>query len=160
MNKLFITTAIAFSALSFASAQDVSVTASAQATAARPVMTTGDASIDAQVKALRQEMEVKIKALQAEYEVKIKAIVGNMKPMIVKPDGSTTTVKEVRKEIKEDRKEYKEDRKENKEDRKENKEERKEMRVEGSATGTLETPRFENQKLMNFFRNLFGGQKN
>ncbi len=153
MKKILTTTAIAFSALSFASAQDVSVTATAQATPARPAMTTGDASIDAQVKALRQEMEVKIKALQAEYEVKIKAIVGNMKPMIVRPDGSTTTVREVRKEIKEDRKEYRED-------RKENKEERKEMRVEGSATGTLETPRFENQKLMNFFRNLFGGQKN
>ncbi len=146
MKKIFTTTIIAFSALSFASAQDVSVTASAQATAARPVTVTGDTSIDAQVKALRQEMEVKIRAIQAEYEVKIKAIVGNMKPMIVRPDGSTTTVKEVRKEIKEERKEYME--------------ERREARVEGSATGTVETPRFENQKLMNFFRNLFGGQKN
>lgn len=150
MKKIFTTTIIAFSALSFASAQDVSVTASAQATASRPAIVTGDASIDAQVKALRQEMEVKIKALQAEYEVKIKAIVGNMRPMIVKPDGSTTTVREVRKEIKEERKEYIQDRKE----------ERKEMRVEGSATGTVETPRFENQKFMNFFRSLFGGQKN
>ncbi len=149
MKKIFATTIIAFSALSFASAQDVSVTASAQATAARPAMPamiTGDASIDAQVKALRQEMEVKMKALQAEYEVKIKAIVGNMKPMIVKPDGSTTTVKEVRKDIKEERKEYMQ--------------ERKEVRAEGSATGTVQSPRFENQKFMNFFRNLFGGQKN
>lgn len=151
MKKIFTTTIIAFSALSFASAQDASVTASVQATAARPtmampVMTTGDASIDAQVKALRQEMEVKIKALQAEYEVKIKAIVGNMRPMMVKPDGSTTTVKEVRKDIKEERKEYME--------------ERKEMRAEVSATGTVQSPRFENQRLMNFFRNLFGIQKN
>lgn len=146
MKKIFATTIIAFSALSIASAQDVSVTASAQVAPSRPVMTTGDASIDAQVKALRQEMEVKIKALQAEYEVKIKAIVGNMKPMIVKPDGSTTTVKEVRKDIKEERKEYMQ--------------ERKEVRAEASATGTVQSPRFENQKFMNFFRNLFGGQKN
>lgn len=151
MKKILITTTLALSTLAFASAQEVSVTASAQATAARPamampVMTTGDASIDAQVKALRQEMEIKMKALQAEYEVKIKAIVGNMKPMIVKPDGSTTTVKEVRKDIKEERKEYME--------------ERKDVRAEASATGTVQTPRFENQKLMNFFRNLFGGQKN
>ncbi len=152
MKKIFATTVIAFSALSFASAHEgehVSVTASAQATVARPAMPamiTGDASIDAQVKALRQEMEVKMKALQAEYEVKIKAIVGNMKPMIVKPDGSTTTVREVRKDIKEERKEYMQ--------------ERKEVRADASATATVQTPRFESQKFMDFFRNLFGGQKN
>ena len=43
--------------------------------------TTGDATLDAQIKALRTEMETKIKAINDEYQAKIKALVGDKKPL-------------------------------------------------------------------------------
>jgi hypothetical protein len=88
-------------------------------------------------------MEAKIKALRDEYQVKIKAIIGDKKPVIVRPDGSTTTVKEVRKEVKEIRKEYQEEKKELRAD----------MRAQITASGT---PGKSPERAYNFFRNLFG----
>ncbi len=160
MKKLFILTAVTFSALSFAYAQDAPAV---RPTIVKPMITTGDTALDAQVKALRAEMEVKIKELRAEYEAKIKVILGDKKPMIVKPNGATTTMKEIRKEIKEERKEIrkeikeerKEVRKEIKEERKGNMEERREMKVEGSATGNMQSPNTENKKPMERFRDFF-----
>ena len=57
-------------------------------------MTTGDATIDAQVKVLRDELETKMRALQTEYEVKIKAIIGDKKPV----RNGTSTPREMRSE--------------------------------------------------------------
>jgi hypothetical protein len=76
MYKTFITTAIAFSAVSFASAQDASTTMPA---ALPPAVTVGDARIDNQIRALHKEMEAKIKAIREEYQRKLKVIIGARK---------------------------------------------------------------------------------
>jgi hypothetical protein len=55
-------------------------------TSTRPMISTGDATKDAQVEALVREMETKIKAIRDEYEPKIRAIVGDSRPMM----GSST----------------------------------------------------------------------
>ena len=47
-----------------------------------PVMTTGDATKDAQIKALQTEMEAKIKVIRDDYQARIKAIVGDSKPRV------------------------------------------------------------------------------
>lgn len=47
-----------------------------------PNITTGDATVDAELKALNKEMEAKIKAIRDEYAVRIKAILGDRKPMM------------------------------------------------------------------------------
>jgi DNA-binding ferritin-like protein (Dps family) len=142
MKKTLISSIALFSMFSFANAQDVAVTTSASV-AVPPIVTTGDVTIDNQIRTLHKEMEAKIKALRDEYQVKIKAIIGDKKPVIVRPDGSTTTVKEVRKEVKEIRKEYQEDKKELRAD----------MRAQISASGT---PFNVPERAFNFFRNLFG----
>ncbi len=142
MKKILITSAIAFSALSFAYAEDASTTPPALP----PVITTGSSTIDAQIRALRIEMEAKIKTVRDEYQAKLKAIIGSVKPVVTRPNGATTTVKEVRKEIKEVRKD--------------NLEARKDARVQGESTTTVTLPSVENRKLMNFFRSFFGAPKN
>jgi hypothetical protein len=99
MNKLYIATAIAFTAITAASAEEGGMMirattavgapmmrGSAQAGVATevrmmPVMTTGDAATDAQLKALTVEMEAKIKAIRDDYQVKIKALIGDKKIM-------------------------------------------------------------------------------
>ena len=116
MKKSLITTTLAISAIAFAFAEDGGVrpqmgkilapkrdggmmaTTSRPGMPPHPMMTTGSSTVDLQVKALREEMEMKIKAIQDEYEAKIKAIAPDMRPMIVRPDGSTTTVPEARHE--------------------------------------------------------------
>ena len=55
-----------------------------------PVITTGDATVDAQIKALQQEMETKIKAIREEYRAKIKAAIGDKK-VITRPQGGSST---------------------------------------------------------------------
>ncbi len=111
MKKLVITTALTLSALSLTHAQGTASEVMPQALP--PMVTTGDTTVDQQIRTLHREMEAKIKALRDEYQTKMKAIIGDKKPTIVRPDGSTTTPKEVRKEIKEVRQELKMERKEN-----------------------------------------------
>lgn len=87
MKKLFITTAIAFTALAFTSAQEATTTNSAPPMPPRGVLkmdaraTTTlngkDGARGQQVKALRMEMEAKIKAIRLEYDLKIRAIMGD-----------------------------------------------------------------------------------
>lgn len=142
MKKTLISSIALLSMFSFANAEDISITTTA-AVAAPAVVTTGDVTIDTQIRTLHKEMEAKIKALRDEYQIKIKAIIGDKKPVMVRPDGSTTTVKEIRKDVKEIRKEYQEDKKELRAD----------MRAQISASGT---PFNVPERAFNFFRNLFG----
>jgi phenylalanyl-tRNA synthetase alpha subunit len=134
MNKLLITTAVALSAFSFASAQDASST---MPQALPPMVSTGDQKIDEQVRALHKEMEGKIKALREEYQKKLKALIGNRKATVASSSkammGSST--KEMRKEIKE---------------------ERKEMRQEVRGTSTNANPQ---GNAWGFFRRFFGQPK-
>lgn len=44
---------------------------------AEPIIMTGDAAIDTDIKALQDEMQAKIKAIRDEYQAKIKAKIGN-----------------------------------------------------------------------------------
>ena len=55
-----------------------------------PVIATGDAAIDTQIKTLQQEMETKIKAIRDEYHTKIKAVIGDKK-VITRPQGWSST---------------------------------------------------------------------
>jgi hypothetical protein len=102
MNKVYIATAIALSAVTVASAAEqgrmMKRPMMASSTVARPPqgddfrgapMTTGDATIDAQLKSLTAEMDAKIKAIHDEYDARIKAIVGDKK-LIPTMMGSTT----------------------------------------------------------------------
>jgi Spy/CpxP family protein refolding chaperone len=141
MKKTLITTALALSAVSFAFAQDAGTTTPP---ALPPAVTTGDVRIDAQIKALRIEMETKIKAIRDEYQVKLRALVGTRRTQMASTTNTLRKeVKEVRKEIKEERKEYMED--------------RREQRVEGaSSTASTTSPREMNQRFMNFFRSFLG----
>lgn len=96
MNKLYILTAITVASLSLVSAQESGsavkkpvppgVTANMRQNMEQgqmpPQMMTGDADVDAQIKALNAEMEAKIKAIRDEYLTKIKAIVGDKKPVM------------------------------------------------------------------------------
>ena len=50
-----------------------------------PVITTGDAVIDRQIKVLQAEMETKIKAARDEYQAKLKLAIGNRKITISSP---------------------------------------------------------------------------
>lgn len=143
MKKHIISTGIAISALSFAFAQGASATAPVPLGAALPPMiTTGDTVTDAQVKALYKEMEAKIKALRDEYQAKVKTIVGDKKPVIIRPDGSTTTPKEVKKEMKEERKDM----------RQEMREDRKETREAAMGTTTGSTTPEKKPGFFNWFR--------
>jgi hypothetical protein len=56
-----------------------------------PTITTGDATVDAQIKALQQEMEAKIKAIRDEYQVKIKTAIGDKKVLNRPQNWSSTT---------------------------------------------------------------------
>lgn len=165
MKKTLITTTLALSTLALAFAADATTTkplpprpllkAAVQAevrgemkdmkaAGEMPVMTTGDVAIDAQVKALRVEMEAKLKALRDDYEARIKVLVGDRKPVMVNPDGSTTTPKEIRKDVRgEVKKEIKEERKEMKQ------EIFKDMRMKASTTKPLSA-------LFDIFRGYFG----
>lgn len=162
MKKTLITTTLALSTLALAFAADATTTkplpprpllkAAVQAevrgemkdmkaAGEMPVMTTGDVAIDAQVKALRVEMEAKLKALRDDYEARIKVLVGDRKPVMVNPDGSTTTPKEVRQEIKKDARQ---------EVKKEVKQEFfKDIRMKASTTKPLSA-------LFDIFRGYFG----
>lgn len=162
MKKTLITTTLALSTLALAFAADATTTkplpprpllkAAVQAevrgemkdmkaAGEMPVMTTGDVAIDAQVKALRVEMEAKLKALRDDYEARIKVLVGDRKPVMVNPDGSTTTPKEVRQEIKKDARQ---------EVKKEVKQELfKDIRMKASTTKPLSA-------LFDIFRGYFG----
>lgn len=115
MNKLFITTAIALSALSLVSAQDATVTTGVAATATvtapamppalPPLMSTGDKKIDEQVRALHKEMEGKIKVIRDEYQKKLKKIIGERKLMMASTTKEmASTTKEMRKDVMEVRK--------------------------------------------------------
>ncbi len=82
MKKILITTALALSAVSFTFAQNISTTTTATTTASTtmpdalpPVVLTGDAKADNQIRALRKEMEAKIKAIRDEYQKKVKALI-------------------------------------------------------------------------------------
>lgn len=107
MKKLLITTAIAFSAIAMASADDSTTTKPMAPRPMPPVMTTGDATVDAQIKALRLEMETKIRAIQTEYDAKIKLAIGDRKPVIAHPDGSTTTPKDMKHDVQQEIKDVK-----------------------------------------------------
>lgn len=50
-----------------------------------PVITTGDATTDARLKALNTEMIAKIKAITDEYQTKMKAIIGNKNVTVSAP---------------------------------------------------------------------------
>lgn len=159
MNKLFITTVALVSLVSFASAQEATVTTDASATinasvqtvttsappegALPPEFTTGDSKVDRQVAALRKEMVTKIKAIQDEYHKKVKALVGERKVMI----------KEKRADIKAQVKEVKEVKKEA---RQEIKTIRKETREEVRGTSTDTIPQ---GSAWGFFRRFFGQPK-
>ena len=97
--------------------------------------TTGSSTVDAQVKALNKELEAKIKALRDEYALKIKAILGDTRPTLVRPDGSTTTPKEMYKEVRGEMKDMME-----------------EAREYGSSTKPLQP---EVNRFFNFFRGMF-----
>ena len=60
---------------------------------AMPKTTTGSSTLDAQVQALRDEMEGKIKTIRDEYEIKIKALIGNVKP------AAASSSKEMREQV-------------------------------------------------------------
>lgn len=137
MKKLLITTAVAFSVLSFASAEDVSSTATSMPAALPPVAITGDQKIDEQVRALHKEMEAKIKALRDEYQKKLKAIIGERKVLMA------SSTKEVRKEGMQ-------------EVRNEIKEVRKDIREEVRGTSTKAMPQ---GNAWGFFQKFFGRPK-
>ncbi len=99
-------------------------------------VTTGDTTKDEQIKALNNEMEEKIKAIRDEYQAKIKAIVGDTKPMIIKKDGSTTTVIEIRKEVRGEMKDNMEN-------------------ASGTVPGNFQNGQGEG-KIRGFFRGIFG----
>lgn len=54
-------------------------------------LTTGDQSIDEQVRSLIQERDNKVKVIMDEYQTKIKAIIGDLKLKFVPPNNSTPT---------------------------------------------------------------------
>lgn len=91
MNKLYMGTVIALATISFVSAQDTTKPLPPQG---GPMMTTGDATIDAQIKALNMEMETKIKAIRDDYLAKIRTIVGTKRSVVAsstRPMMGTTT---------------------------------------------------------------------
>ena len=96
MKKYIISTALALAAISIVSAQTAGIpSTSAQRPSAAPqmmppVITTGDATIDAQIKTLQKEMEAKIKVIRDEYQAKIKAVIGDKKILNQMKNGSTT----------------------------------------------------------------------
>ena len=55
-----------------------------------PAITTGDATVDAQIKTLQTEMEAKIKAIREEYQAKIKVAIGDRKASLKNGMGSST----------------------------------------------------------------------
>jgi Skp family chaperone for outer membrane proteins len=83
MKKILFTTAFALSAVTLVFAQgtttpQVNSTTTASTTmpeALPPIVLTGDAKADNQIRALRKEMETKIKAIREEYQKKLKALV-------------------------------------------------------------------------------------
>lgn len=86
MKKYIISTTLALTAITFTSAQtqvtqQIAIQKQPQENRQMmpPVITTGDAAVDAKIKALQEEMEVKIKAIREEYQVKIKAAIGDKK---------------------------------------------------------------------------------
>jgi hypothetical protein len=97
MKKYSILTALALTAVSFASAetqvtQQVGIQKQPQENRQimPPVITTGDATVDARIKALQEEMEVKIKAIREEYQVKIKTAIGDKKILNQLRNGTST----------------------------------------------------------------------
>lgn len=89
MKKYIISTAIVLAAIASVSAESgekhrVAVRPNGTSTAVgvmmvQPIITTGDATTDAKIKALQVEMETKIKAIREEYQAKIKAVIGDKK---------------------------------------------------------------------------------
>lgn len=68
------------SAMALASAQtDTAATASP---VLPPPPSVGDVRIDAQIRALNQEMELKIRSIRQEYQTKLKALIGSRKAII------------------------------------------------------------------------------
>ena len=57
---------------------------------AAPTITTGDANIDAKIKALQDERATKIKAINADYEAQIKALVGIRPITVTRPNGQAS----------------------------------------------------------------------
>ena len=53
-------------------------------------MVTGDASIDAQIKALLTEEQAKIKAIHDDYQARIKKLIGDRKPIMASSTASTS----------------------------------------------------------------------
>lgn len=102
MKKIYITTAIALASIAFAGAQEsrgdvrgqtqngVSVMRQMMGQFGvnmMPQIITGDATVDAQIKALNKEAEVKIKAIRDDYQVKVEAIIKSKFPQ---QEASTT----------------------------------------------------------------------
>lgn len=90
MHKISLVFVSLVATVSFVSAQD-SATSRPVPTKNVPMMTTGNANLDEQIKALNREMEQKIKAIHDEYQAKLKVLIGEARPQMVRPDGSTTT---------------------------------------------------------------------
>lgn len=100
MKKIFITTALALSAVTFAFAEGgVTVTASTTTTTKvrtadqgrpsksgrsenRSGMASSTDTLGAQIKSLNMEMEAKIKAIREDYRAKIKALIASSTPMM------------------------------------------------------------------------------
>lgn len=95
MKKLFITTVLGLSAVTFAGAENATSTRAMpmRAMEARSMerVMKEDPSVGEQVRMLREEMNVKIKALQAEYEMKIKAILEEKKASMDSSEHATGT---------------------------------------------------------------------
>lgn len=99
MKKQLISTLLVVSALSFASAQTATSTASTTPPVLPAPAVTGDVKIDAQIRALNKEMEAKIRAIREEYQIKLKALIGARKAVIA---SSTKQMREEQKERRED----------------------------------------------------------
>lgn len=163
MKKQLISALLVASALSLASAQATSTATTSPVLPPPPSV--GDTRIDAQIRALNQEMEAKIRALRQEYQTKLKALVGNRKMMVA---SSSAQFREDRKELKNDLKQKREGLKDEWKDKRDD---LKDLRargsdnqgVEGTSTARLNgttTPKAEPKgNAWGFFLKFFGQEK-
>jgi hypothetical protein len=103
MKKIYIASLLVATAITFVSAEDAkpmptkaeamrgSIEANVNARVAQIMPTIGDATIDAQIKALSVEMEAKVKALRDEYAVKTQGVIVNNK-LTISPEAKASTV--------------------------------------------------------------------
>lgn len=97
MKKIFITTVLGLSAITFAAAENATSTRTkpVRAMEARPMerVMKEDSVVGQQVKALREELNAKVKALHEEYEAKIKAILEEKKASMDSSEYATGTAR-------------------------------------------------------------------